>query len=152
MFPIIEGLAVALTDHVARNRDRQQRRGKLAQIHRAKRAATEGSVWENDVRILHELPDVVYVKFEKCTWQIEGAPGPGIYPVTKVKRYWYLDKGRRYPQLAIQREQVPLVCYIPFFKGILHIYTNMKSTTDSTKPRLRQSESRDSNTHLHIYI
>ncbi len=117
MFPLIEGLPVALTDHLDRSPDKQLLRGKIGKIHSWKVAATDGSVWEDDVRILHELPEVVYVKFEHCSWHIEGTPEPGIYPVTKVRRHWYLDKGRQYPQLAIQREQLPLVPWALFFKG-----------------------------------
>ena len=54
------------------------------------------------------------MKFENCTWRIEGTPEPGIYPITKVKRTWFLDKARQFPQLAIQREQLPLVPMIKF--------------------------------------
>ena len=116
MFPLIEGLPVALTDHVDRNPAKQLLRGKLGVIHSWKCSATEGSVWEDDVRILHELPEVVYVKFPGCTWQMDGTPEPGIYPIETVKRQWFLDKGRQYPQLAIRREQLPLVLRACLFK------------------------------------
>ena len=108
MFPLIEGMPVALTDHLDRNPEKQLLRGKIGKIHSWKVAATEESVWENDVRILHEAPEVVFVKYEGCKWQIEGTPEPGIYPITVIKRNWYLDKGRKYPQLAVQRIQLPL--------------------------------------------
>ena len=115
MFPLIEGLPVALTDHLDRNPEKQLLRGKIGTIHSWKLSATEESVWEEDVRILHEMPEVVYVKYDNCDWQIDGAPGPGIYPVTKAKRNWYLDKNRQYPQLAVQRQQLPLVPGSPSF-------------------------------------
>ena len=108
MLPLIEGLPVALTDHVDRSPDKQLLRGKIGKIHSWKAAATDASVWEDDVRILEELPEVVYVKFENCTWQLPGTQEPGIYPLVPIKRNWFLDKGRQYPQLAIQRRQVPL--------------------------------------------
>ena len=108
MFPLIQGLPVALTDHVDRNPAKQLLRGKIGVIHSWKCSATEDSVWEDDVRILHEFPEVVYVKFCNCSWHIEGTPEPGIYPIETVKRHWHLDKGRQYPQLAIRREQLPL--------------------------------------------
>ena len=108
MLPLIEGLPVALTDHIDRNPDKQLLRGKIGKIHSWKTTSTDASVWEDDVRILHELPEVVYVKYENCTWHIDGTPEPGIYPIRPVKRNWYLDKGRQYPQLAIQRNQIPL--------------------------------------------
>ena len=88
MFPLIEGLPVALTDHLDRSPDKQLLRGKIGRIHSWQVSATERSAWEDNVRILQDLPDVVYVKFEGCTWQIDGAPEPGIYPITKVKREW----------------------------------------------------------------
>ena len=117
MFPLIEGMPVALTDHFDRSPDKQLLRGKIGKIHSWKVSVTETSVWEEDTRILHELPEVVYVKFPNCTWHIEGTPEPGIYPITKVKRHWYLDKGRQYPQLGIQREQLPLA---PAFSWTAH--------------------------------
>jgi hypothetical protein len=117
MFPLIEGLPVALTDHIDRSPDKQLLRGKLGVIHSWKVSATEESVWEDGVRILQELPEVVYIKFENCEWQIEGAPGPGIYPITKAKRNWYLDQGRQYPQLGVQREQLSLVDRVLCFKS-----------------------------------
>ena len=123
MFPLIEGLPVALTDHLDRSPEKQLLRGKIGKIHSWKLAATEASVWEDGVRILHNLPEVVYVKYQNCSWHIEGTPEPGIYPITKVKRSWYLDKGRQYPQLAIQREQLPLVLRALFFeKGRGHLH------------------------------
>ena len=117
MLPLIEGLPVALTDHLDRNPDKQLLRGRIGTIHSWKVAATEESVWEDDVRILQELPEVVYVKFEGCKWHIEGTPEPGIYPITNLKRNWYLDKGRMYPQLAVQRKQFPLA---PAFSWTAH--------------------------------
>ena len=111
MFPLIVNLPVALTDHINRSPDKQLLRGKIGRIHSWKVSVTDASVWEDDVRILQELPEVVYVRFDKCTWHIEGAPEAGIYPITKIKRNWFLDKGRQYPQLAIQRQQIPLALW-----------------------------------------
>jgi len=112
MFPLIEGLPVSLTDHIDRSTNKQLLRGKIGKIHSWKLQPTETSIWEDGVRILDELPEVVYVKFENSTWHIEGTPEPGIYPITKVKRTWFLDKARQYPQLAIHREQLPLVPWV----------------------------------------
>ena len=117
MFPVIHNLPVALTDHIDRNPEKQLLRGKIGRIHSWKVSVTEASVWEDDVRILQELPEVVYVKFEGCTWHIDGTPEPGIYPITTIKRNWFLDKGRQYPQLAIQRHQIPLA---PAFSWTAH--------------------------------
>ncbi|CAJ1340380.1 unnamed protein product, partial [Effrenium voratum] len=44
-------------------------------------------VWEeNDLR-----PTCVYVKFDGATWQLDGAPEPGLYPVYPVRKVWKLD-------------------------------------------------------------
>ena len=73
-------------------------------------ALAEGNHWsrallgnEND-----RLPSVVYVKFEKAAWQLDGIDEPGVYPIRPVTEDWYLD-GRRSPSvLKIKRRQVPL--------------------------------------------
>ena len=31
--------------------------------------STESSVWEDDIRLLQDMPEVVYIKYEDCTWQ-----------------------------------------------------------------------------------
>ena len=114
-------LPVALTDHIDRSPDKQLLRGKIGRIHSWKVSVTDASVREDDVWILQELPEVVHVKFDKCTWHIEGTPEAGIYPITKIKRNWFLDKGRQYPQLAIQRIQVPLALW-PLQNTETHIF------------------------------
>ena len=92
-------------------------KGKVGKIHSWKEAVTETSVWEDGVRILNELPEVVYVQYEGCKWRIDGTPGPGIYPLIPKKKSWYLDKGRMFPQLEIQRHQLPLA---PAFAWTAH--------------------------------
>ena len=92
-------------------------RGKLGFIHSWRLSPTEGSVWEDGNRVLQEFPEVVYVKFPGATWQLDGTSELGIYPITYVKRNWFSDKGRKYPQLAVQRQQLPLV---PAFSWTAH--------------------------------
>ena len=67
MLPLIEGMPVALTDHFDRSPDKQLLRGKIGKIHSWKVSVTETSVWEEDTRILYEIPEVVYVKFTNCS-------------------------------------------------------------------------------------
>ena len=117
IIPLIPGLAVALTEHVDRSPEKHLLKGKVGKIHSWREAATESSVWEDGVRILNELPDVVYVKYEGCKWHIEGTPEPGIYPIVPKKKSWFLDKGRMYPQLEIKRHQLPLA---PAFAWTAH--------------------------------
>ena len=61
-----------------------------------------------------ELPEVIFVKFKdkngkELDWQLEGMSEPGLYPITPVKRDWYLDKGRLHPMLKMTRNQLPLM-------------------------------------------
>ena len=61
-------------------------------------------VWkENDLR-----PTCVYVKFDGATWQLDGAPEPGLYPVYPARKVWKLDAKRKKPVLKIARTQLPL--------------------------------------------
>ena len=94
-------------------------------------------MWHDDARILQELPEVVYVKFENCTWQLPGTSEQGIYPLVPIKRNWFLDKGRQYPLLGIQRRQIPLVLFFVFMRKVafvkLRLHTlHMKSMIKET--------------------
>ena len=61
-------------------------------------------VWKkNDLR-----PTCVYVKFDGATWQLDGAPEPGLYPVYPARKVWKLDAKRKKPVLKIARTQLPL--------------------------------------------
>ena len=65
---------------------------------------------------------MVYVQFcytdeKPLTWKLDGAPGPGVYPIKPLRRAWYLDKCRSVPQLKIQRRQLPLM---PAFATTAH--------------------------------
>ena len=76
-------------------------------------ADDEKSVFENGKRILQKLPKVVYVEFKNkknkpCDWRIDGMIKNSIYPIVPRSREWYLDKGKKYPQLKIKRRQLPL--------------------------------------------
>ena len=118
MFPLIHNLPVALTDHIDRNPDKQLLRGRIGRIHSWKLSPTETSQRTEDIRILQELPEVVFVKFEGCQWHIKGTPEPGIYPIKPVKRSCFLDKGRQRPKLEIKRFQLPLA---PAFSWTAHM-------------------------------
>ena len=96
MLPLAIGMQVALTQHLDRSVDKLLLKGTIGRVHSWQ--------WnEND-----RLPSVVYVKFEKAAWQLDGIDEPGVYPVRPVTEDWYLD-GRRSPSvLKIKRRQVPL--------------------------------------------
>jgi hypothetical protein len=111
--PLIEGMPVALTDHIDRSPQKQLLRGRVGYIHSWILQAEEKSQYVEGVRILHRLPKVVLVKFYdaeggEVDWRLPGLNENGLYPITWKKRSWFLDKGRRHPVLRITRSQVPL--------------------------------------------
>ena len=96
MLPLAVGMRVVLADHLDRAEDKLLLRGSAGRIH--------SWVWkENDLR-----PTCVYVKFDGATWQLDGAPGPGLYPVYPARKVWKLDAKRKKPVLKIARTQLPL--------------------------------------------
>ena len=89
-------MQVALTQHLDRSVDKLLLKGSIGRVHSWQ--------WnEND-----RLPSVVYVKFEKVTWQLDGIDEPGVYPIRPVTEDWYLDARRSPSMLKIKRRQVPL--------------------------------------------
>ena len=88
--------ARGLADHLDRAEDKLLLRGSAGRVH--------SWVWkENDLR-----PTCVYVKFDGATWQLDGAPEPGLYPVYPARKVWKLDAKRKKPVLKIARTQLPL--------------------------------------------
>ena len=58
---------------------------------------------------LSHVPQCVFVDFGTKAWTLPGTPGPGIYPVFRTERTWYLDGYRKQKAaLAIKRQQIPL--------------------------------------------
>ena len=96
MLPLAIGMKVALTQHLDRSTDKLLLKGTIGRVHSWQ--------WnEND-----RLPSVVYVKFEKAGWQLDGIDEPGVYPIRPVTEDWYLDARRTPSVLKIKRRQVPL--------------------------------------------
>ena len=96
MLPLAVGMRVVLADHLDRAEDKLLLRGSAGRVH--------SWVWkENDLR-----PTCVYVKFDGATWQLDGAPEPGLYPVYPARKVWKLDAKRKKPVLKIARTQLPL--------------------------------------------
>ena len=97
MLPLAVGMKVALTEHLDRSEDKLLLRGATGFVHSWR--------WPPGAR----QPTHVYVKFQGAEWQLEGAPEPGLYPVTRQTKVWFLDGGRPKPVLRISRTQIPLV-------------------------------------------
>ena len=65
------GMKVALTQHLDRSTDKLLK-GSIGRVHSWQ--------WhEND-----RLPSVVYVKFDKAAWQLDGIDEPGVYPIRPI--------------------------------------------------------------------
>ena len=129
MLPLAVGLRVALTHHMDRSEERCLLKGRQAFVH--------SWDWEeNDqqpsvVCLVLELSNFIpsllaalvcfstaphtgraqprYVKFLDAEWTLDGAQEPGLYPIVPETRKWFLDKGRKYSVLEVQRKQIPLV-------------------------------------------
>ena len=111
--PLVESLAVALTDHIDRSPSKALLRGRRGYIHSWVLHENETSRFEEGVRCLTKLPRVVFVKFysadgEECNWTVPGLSEPGLYPITCKKGTWFVDKGRQHPVLEISRMQLLL--------------------------------------------
>ena len=69
--------------------------------------------------IWNALPTVIYIQFETMgRWRIEGMPHENVYPVSPMRKPWFLDRNRATPQLRVSRLQFPLA---PGFAVTAHI-------------------------------
>lgn len=110
---LVQGMPVALTDHIDRSIDKQLLRGKVGQIHSWVLHEQETSTSHDGVRVLRKLPKVVFVKFRNpdgsdVEWKLPGLEEFGLYPIVCKKGTWFLDRGRQNPRLRITRSQLPL--------------------------------------------
>ena len=95
MLPIGLGMPVALTDHIDRG-SKLLLRGRI------------GFVVAVDWSAGHRQPSVVFLKFDKVDWQLDGTSEPGVYPIEPVTRTWFLDRNKPKPVLKVVRRQLPL--------------------------------------------
>ena len=108
VFPLIQGMPVALTDHIDRNPEKQLLRGKIGYVHSWVLHGEETSTFHQGARILNKLPKVVFVKFSDAEWTLPGLVEKGLYPICPRRSSWFLDKSRKVPMLRISRQQIPL--------------------------------------------
>ena len=97
MLPILQGMPVALTDHLDRNPKIQLLRGKVGFVHSWVLHEEEQSRLKDNVRILEKLPLAVFVKFPGETWTMPGLTEPGVYPIRPKRGTWFLIKGGSIP-------------------------------------------------------
>ena len=104
----MQGMPVALTDHVDRSPEKNLLRGRVGRNHSWVLHSDEHSEWEGQSRILEQLPLAVLVAFDKAAWTLPGLDVQGLYPIVPKSSDWYLDKNRKVPLLRIKRRQLPL--------------------------------------------
>lgn len=109
VLPICLGLPIRATEHLDRGRGILKGcKGKVVGWSTA--AATE--IWNT-------LPTVIYIQFETAgRWHIDGMPHGNVYPVSPMRKPWFLDRNRNMPQLRASRLQFPLA---PGFAVTAHI-------------------------------
>ena len=99
LLPICLSLPVRATEHLDRSRG----------ILKGCKGKIIGWSTAPDTQIWNKSPEVVYVQFETTkTWRVEGLLHDNVFPVTALRRPWFLDRGRKNPRLRITRLQFPL--------------------------------------------
>ena len=108
VLPLIHGMPVALTEHIDRNPEKQLLRGSIGFVHSWVVHVEDKSTFQHGARVLEKLPITVFVRFPTATWILPGLTEAGVYPICPRKSSWFLDKGKKFPKLKIQRQQLPL--------------------------------------------
>ena len=84
VLPVMNGMPVAMTDHIDRSSCKHILRGRVGKIDSWVLAKDEGSVFENGKRILKKLLKVVYAQFfeddgrTRCRWKLPGIDRPRV--------------------------------------------------------------------------
>ena len=117
MLPLCVGMPVALTDHIDRNPDKCLLRGKIGFVHSWIADTEDSDPGELAKKVWSKPPKVVFVQFfeedengnvKPASWRIDGTEANGVYPITPVKKDWFLDSRRKFNKLKIKRRQLPL--------------------------------------------
>ena len=109
LLPICLSLPVRATEHLDRSRG----------ILKGCKGKIIGWSTAPDTQIWNKSPEVVYVQFETTkTWRVDGLLHDNVFPVTALRRPWFLDRGRKNPRLRITRLQFPLA---PGFAITAHV-------------------------------
>ena len=112
MVPLVEGMPIALTDHIDRSPEKQLLRGRIGILQSwVEDEHGKGDV-QDGVRILNKLPLVLFVKFftpegRELPWRLEGMRENCVYSIFHKKGTWLLDRHRQC-QVNFQWLQVSL--------------------------------------------
>ena len=109
MLPLVQGLPIALTEHVDRPIQKNLLRGTEAFLDSWILDPRKNSVPEKaGVRILRYVPAVLFIQVPDANWIVPGLTRPGLYPILPTSKIWYLDKNKKNPVLSVSRRQFPI--------------------------------------------
>ena len=112
MLPLMIRMPVAVTEHIHRSYENQILKGRVGYNHSWVLASDEKSHYEENVRILHKLPKVVFVELiskdgKYLLWTLPGLTVKDLYKIIPSTGTCFLDQGRPRPVLRISRRQIP---------------------------------------------
>ena len=93
LLPLIKGLPVRLTDHIDRNLGLYKQT--KCTIHGWTLNINENTEKNEIERVLKFQPDMIYLKFEKATWQIHKDLEQGVYPMKVTGKAWTISEGTK---------------------------------------------------------
>ena len=60
------------------------------------------------VRTLRYVPVVLFIQLPDANWIVPGLTRPGLYPIVRTAKIWYLDKNEKNHVLSVSRRQFPI--------------------------------------------
>ena len=107
MLPLVQGLPIALTEHIDRSVQKNFLRGTEAFLDSWILDPRENSVPEKaGVSILRYVRVVLCIQVPDANWIVPGLTRPGLYPIVPTSKIWYLDKNKKNPVLSVSCRQL----------------------------------------------
>ena len=109
LLPLCIGMPVRLTEHIDRG-DKSLLKGRLGTVKGWQSRSNTDISQLGTVKVFKKTLEVIWVEFAgpNSSWQLDGVPQPGVYPIVPRRATWYLDQGRKRPVLRVSRTQMPL--------------------------------------------
>ena len=109
MLPIVQGLPIALTEHIDRSIQKNVLRRTEAFLDSWILVPRENSVQDKaGVRILGYVPVVLFIQVPDANWIVPRLPRPGLYAIVPTSKIGYLDKNKKNPVLSVSRREFPI--------------------------------------------
>jgi len=106
MVPLVQGMPMALADHLDRSAKMQFLRGKVKYVHSWILSDAGSSVWGATDRILRQAPMVEFLEFPGADWHLDGCPEAGVYLVSPCWRQWLPDQNWKVLRFGVRRFQL----------------------------------------------